>query len=71
LPLADCGGLKLKHVVGNVLRKKLPRILEMLLRLEIGRKLAETDGYKPGFVRSGVTEACLNLNGKVPREEDT
>jgi len=49
-------------------RKSLSRILEMLLRLEIGRKLADTDGSKPGYFRSGVglTEACLNLDGKVP-----
>jgi len=37
-----------------------------VLRLEIGRKLVETDGSKRGFFRSGVTEACLNLDGKVP-----
>jgi len=41
-----------------------------LLRLEIGQKLAETDGSKPGFFRSGVTEAWLNLDGKVPRLKD-
>jgi len=47
-------------------RKSLSRILEMLLRLEISRKLTETDGSKPGLFRSGVTKACLNLDGKVP-----
>jgi len=47
-------------------KKSLSSIVEKLLRIEIGQKLAETDGFKPGFFRSGVTKASLNLDGKVP-----
>jgi len=42
----------------------------MLFRFEIGRKFADIVRSRPGIFRSGVTEACLNLEGKVPREKD-
>jgi len=43
----------------------------VLFRLEIGRKFADTVGSRPGFFKSGVTEACLNLEGKEPRKKDS
>jgi hypothetical protein len=38
----------------------------MLLRLDIGRKLAGLSGSRPGFLRSGDMIADLNEEGKVP-----
>jgi len=37
----------------------------MLFRLEISRKFRDTVGSRPGFFRSGVTKACLNLEGRI------
>jgi len=51
-------------------RKSLSKILKMLFRFEIGRKFKDTVGSRPGFFRSRVTEACLHLEGIVPREKD-
>jgi len=42
----------------------------MLFRFEIGRKFRDKVGSRPGFLRSEVTEACLNFEGKVPGEKD-
>jgi len=42
----------------------------MLFRFEIGRTFEDTVGSRHGFFRSEVTEACLNLEGKMPREKD-
>jgi len=32
--------------------------------------LAVSDGSRVGFLRMGETEACLNLDGKTPLEND-
>jgi len=54
----------------NRVRKSLSRILEMLFRLEIGRKFADTVGSRPGFFKSGVTCRDLLKLGRK-REMDT
>ena len=51
-------------------RKRRSSILEMLLRLDIGRKFAGSDDESPGFFRMGVTSACLKEAGKVPCENE-
>ena len=46
------------------------RILEMKLRLEIGRKLLRSSVDRDGFLRRGWTRACLNDDGKIPSERE-
>jgi hypothetical protein len=38
----------------------------MLLRFDIGRKLDGTDESRFGFLRRGVTDAILKIEGKTP-----
>ena len=47
-----------------------PRILEMKLRFEIGRKLLRSSVDRDGFLRRGCTRACLNDDGKIPSERE-
>jgi hypothetical protein len=39
--------------------------LDMLLRLEIGLKLAGVSSSRPAFSINGVTDAALNIEGKI------
>jgi len=59
-----CDGREERWVDGDW-RYNFSRILEMLLRLEIGRKLAGFWSSRVGFFRSGVM-ANLYLLGKMP-----
>ena len=44
--------------------------MDMLFRLDIGRKLVGSSGFRLGFLRRGVTTDDLSLLGKVPRLKD-
>jgi hypothetical protein len=59
------GENQLSEVEGG--RKKIRSInLVMLLRLEIGLKLARLSSSIPAFLINGVTDAALNIEGKTP-----
>ena len=45
-------------------------IFEILLRFEIGRQFAGTDGSRLGFLRIDNMEACLNFDEKMPLEKN-
>ena len=45
-------------------KKKTLRILEMLFRLEMGRKLERLPGSRLGFLNKGITRADLKQDGK-------
>src|ERR1043165_8883127 len=52
------------------IRKRRSRILEMLLRLEIGLKLERLLVSRSGFLSKGVTKADLKHEGKQPSAKD-
>ena len=51
-------------------RKRRSKILEMLLRLEIGLKFERLLESRPGFLSKGVTRADLKHDGKRPSAKD-
>ena len=70
---ADCVGLKLpeEQTCGWVReRNNRSMILEILLRFEIGLKLAGISELRLGFLRKGVTTENLYLVGKTPWLKD-
>ena len=51
-------------------RKRRSKILEMLLRLEIGLKFERLLESRLGFLSKGVTRADLKHDGKRPSAKD-
>ena len=54
----------------NCLETDRSRSLEIKERLEIGRWLLGSSGSRFGFLRTGVTIACLRVAGKTPEERE-
>jgi hypothetical protein len=70
------GRLELIEVWGRIdtrlrwAKKSRLIILKMLLKLEMGRKLAGLLASSPGFLRSDETTENLNVEGKMPWLKD-